>query len=111
MQLMNASHARRLAADGPPKQVNEAFVIILGRITRQITKAVAHRHMSTLYTVPPMLFGYPTYSMSDAVQYIQTALTNKGYSVTGHSCGVLAIIWTCGAEEPGDGTDRFNIDL
>jgi hypothetical protein len=113
MQLMNASHARRLAVDGPPKQINQAFVIILGRITRQIAKAVSHRHMSTVYSVPPVLFGYPTFDMVDAVHYLRVALTNKGYSVTAHKCGVLAIFWTDGedTEDPEAEPDRFNIDL
>jgi hypothetical protein len=113
MQLMNAAHARRLASDGPPKQINQAFVIILGRITCQIAKAVSHRHMSTVFNVPPVLFGYPTYAMAEVVSYLRVALTNKGYSVTAHECGVLAIFWTSGADDddPEDETDRFNIDL
>jgi hypothetical protein len=112
MQLLHADHAHRLAVDGPPKQINRAFPIILGRVTRHIAKAVSHRLMSTIYTVPPILFGCPTYTMTDALDYLCRALANKGYSVTRHSCGVLAIVWTDApdlADSPME--DRFNIHL
>jgi hypothetical protein len=48
--------------------------------------------------------------MCEALEYLCQALTNKGYSVTGHACGVLAIVWT---EAPDDNLveNRFNIRL
>lgn len=110
MQLLHAGHAHRLAVEGPPKQVNQAFVVILGRITRQIAKGISHRHMSTIYNVPPILFGYPTYTMADALAYLEKALTNKGYGVTAHACGALAIFWTDDSDS-AQPEDRFNIGL
>lgn len=113
MQLLHAGHARRLATEGPPKQVNQAFVVILAKITRQIAKGVSHGHMSTIYNVPPILLGHPIYTMADALAYLEKALENKGYVVTSHTCGTLAILWT---GDPGKSAlteeeDRFNIDL
>jgi hypothetical protein len=104
MDLPPASEACRQATEIAPKAPHPAFPKLLERVGAHVRKAAAVRHTSTVFSIPTALFGVPLYRMDDALEFVGSELTLRGYSVTSHGGGVLAISWH--AKEDAAATSR-----
>jgi hypothetical protein len=91
--------------------VHPAFSRLLERVAARVRKASALRQRSTIYAVPPTVYGFPYYDAEEAAEYLGEELAARGYAVTLHGSGVMAISWASAPKPARGGRDVYDIDL
>ena len=73
----------------------ESFEYILMKIHNRMRTVANNNALNCFYEIPPMILGYPLYSMIDAIEYIVTSLRVSGFlvQIIPSQYGVIYISW------------------